>query len=334
MAEEPITETLTLKLHEWFRQIPPLTPPDQKLATGAGIALNPMRGPQTLSPSPWYGVTDVALFVSGRISEAFNNGPDYKAEVSNVIKCIPSAEPGRICWKVRNSYRITKVEWALYREGEGPESDNPIWQEIWDTPDKLRKKLLQNPLQAGEKTIHGQQVPVMWSGSMDWPDATLTELPASADPTKDVLYQLRMTVNGAEPGNDRQGYPLVAWTYFYVSVPKGWLAVQLTYQGMPLAGLPVEFCTLTDDNKQGKRVGAPQVTDAQGIARLPTPVPVDSYGCVIEHQPLAVIRPVAQETESIVLTLPIGEPQIDLYDDRLLDALDDEDEDETDLRAT
>jgi hypothetical protein len=325
MEEESITETLTLKLHELFPQIPLLTRPEPP-TPGTVIALNPMQGPQTLSLSPWYGVTDVALLVSGRVSEAFNNGPDYKQEVSNVIKCVPSADPGKICWKVRNSYRITKVELALYRKDEGSASNTPIWQETWDTPDTLTKKLLQNPLQAGEKTINGQQVPVMWSGSMDWPDDTRAELPVPADPIKDILYQLRMTVNGA----DRQGYPLVAWTYFYVSVPKGWLAVQLTYQGMPLAGLPVEFCTLTDDNKQGKRVGDPQVTDAQGIARLPTPVPVGSYGCVIEYQPLAVVRPVAEETESIVLTLPIGEPQIELYDDVLLDAFD-EDEEEDDI---
>ncbi|HSX77632.1 MAG TPA: hypothetical protein VLQ80_03535, partial [Candidatus Saccharimonadia bacterium] len=299
-------------------------------AAGAGIVLNPMRGPQTLSLSPWYGVTDVVLLVSGRVSETFNNGQNYKEEVSNVIKCVPSAEPGSICWKVRNSYRITKVEWALYRKGEGQEPDKPIWQETWDTPDKLTKKLLQNPLQAGEKTINGQQVPVMWSGSMDWPDEDLANRLVPTDPAKDVLYQLRMTVNGAEPGAERRGYPLVAWTYFYVSVPKGWLAVQLTYQGMPLAGLPVEFCTLTADNKQGKPVGDPQVTDDQGIARLPTLVPMGFYGCVIEHQPLAVVNPVAQETASIELALPIGEPQMDLYDDLLLEALD-EDEDEADL---
>jgi hypothetical protein len=58
---------------------------------------------------------------------------------------------------------------------------------------------------------------------------------------------------------------------------------------------------------------------------------MDSYGCVIQHQPLAVVSPVVQETGSIVLTLPIGEPQVELYDDLLLDALDDEDEDEADI---
>jgi hypothetical protein len=322
MEEESITETLTLKLHGLFPQIPTLTPPATP-APGAVIALNPMQGPQTLSLSLWYGVTDVSLFASGRVSETFNNGQGYKEEVSNVIKCLPGAGSGRMCWKVRNSYRITKVHLALYQQGQ----DAYIWEEIWDKPPTLMAKLLQNPLQAGEKTINGQQVPVMWSGSMDWPDEALAARLVPADPTKDVLYQLRMTVSGAEPG----GYPLVAWTYFYASVPKGWLAVQLTYQGMPLAGLPVEFCTLTNDNQQGSPVGDPQITDAQGIARLPTPVPMDSYGCVIQHQPLAVVSPVVQETGSIVLTLPIGEPQVELYDDLLLDALDDEDEDEADI---
>jgi hypothetical protein len=137
-----------------------------------------------------------------------------------------------------------------------------------------------------------------------------------------------MTVDDNDPGPEKLGYPLVAWTYLQV-VAKGWLGVQVLYQGMPCADLPVRFYTLTVDNQPDSPMGEAQVTDASGSVYLLEAVETGEYGCHIEGQPLALISSVDDPSEPPVLTLPIGESPVEVYG-VLGDDLDapEEDEDE------
>jgi hypothetical protein len=108
---------------------------------------------------------------------------------------------------------------------------------------------------------------------------------------------------------------------------KGWLWVQVLYQGIPLVGMSVRFYTLTADNQPAAQVGEEQVTDADGNASLAEEVELGDYGCAIEGQPLALVSPVSNADRPFELTLPIGESPMEVYGP-VGDALDEMDEEE------
>jgi hypothetical protein len=108
---------------------------------------------------------------------------------------------------------------------------------------------------------------------------------------------------------------------------KGWLAVQVLYQGLPVAGMPVRFYTLTADKQPASQVGEEQVTDADGSAYLEEEVAIGDYGCEIDVQPLAIVSPVGNTDRPFVLTLPIGETSVEVYGP-IGDMLDEMDEEE------
>lgn len=93
---------------------------------------------------------------------------------------------------------------------------------------------------------------------------------------------------------------------------KGWLAVQLLFRGIKMAGLPVQFYRLKENNQKGEAIGTVQVTDSEGIAKLQQPIEWGIYGCEIENQPFAIVTPV-EENNPYILVLPIGQPEIEIY---------------------
>jgi hypothetical protein len=291
----------------------------------------------TLSASPFHGVLRLALVGSdGKISQSFHNGkgkasPDampggYGDEVTDILTCDPRLDNLRICWTVRNPERFHTVTLALF----GRDRPDPIWSLTWDA-DQVAAHIRQDAPPPGPNGSAPGRRPIPWTGSLAWAAAvqiTDPDFPDGQLTAEHGPYQLRMTVDDNDPGPEKLGYPLVAWTYLQV-VAKGWLGVQVLYQGMPCADLPVRFYTLTVDNQPDSPMGEAQVTDASGSVYLLEAVETGEYGCHIEGQPLALISSVDDPSEPPVLTLPIGESPVEVYG-VLGDDLDapEEDEDE------
>jgi hypothetical protein len=289
----------------------------------------------TLSASPFHGVLQLVLVGSdGKISQSFHNGkgqasPDgtpggYGDEVADILTCDPRLDNLRICWTVRNPERFRTVTLALF----GRERPDPIWSLTWDA-DQIAAHIRQDAPPPGPNGSAPERRPIPWTGSLAWAAAVQITDPAFPDGQLTVEhgpYQLRMTIDDNKPGDDKLGYPLVAWTYLEV-VAKGWLGVQVLYQGMPCAGIPVRFYTLTADNQPDSPVGEEQVTDASGNAYLLEAVETGEYGCRIEGQPLAFVSSIDDLDRPFVLTLPIGESPVEVYG-VLGDELDAPEEDE------
>nr|HMN63262.1 hypothetical protein [Anaerolinea sp.] len=304
-------------------------------------------GGATISASPFHGVTRLAILVDGFVSQDFNNG---KGDVDTSGQVLPQGKRGRyfdevdailavdfavdlprICWKVRHPDGFRTVQFDLFTQGRSA----PIWSLRWDEA-QVAANIGQGALTAGFKEKDGEFAPLVWTGSMDWEQTiriTDPAFPGGLLTAEQSPYQLRMTVNDNDPGPARMGYPLIAWTYFAViesaadeaTQPTGWLAVQVRYEGMVLADLPVQFYTLTADNRQGQPIGEPQLTNDEGIALLVEPVAWGRYGCLIEQQPLAIICPVTDAATPFGLTLPIGEAQLERFAP-IGDLLDEEEE--------
>jgi hypothetical protein len=311
--------------------------------------LQPPENKQIISASPFHGVTRLAVVAGDNISQTFNNGKGdvdpqgqvlpggkkgrYYDEVTDNFRLDPDGDKPKICWKVRNTDGFTKARFELFSRDRA----EPIWSLTWDKA-QIMANIRSGALAAGAKEKDGQTIPIRWTGSLDWAETVKITDPAFPDGrlTPDHSpYQLRLTINDGQPGPTKMGYPLIAWTYIYVldtqkpegstDIGTGWLLVQLTYQGLKLAGLPVQFYTLAANNQKGEPVGQAQVTDEQGLARLAQPVAVGEYGCQIQNQPLAIISTLEEPTEPFVLELPIGTPQVELYD-ALADELDEAEE--------
>lgn len=224
----------------------------------------PTQGP-TVDPSPFHGVTRLSVVVGERVSQTFNNGKGdvdasgkvlaggkqgrYFDEVQDIFTIDPNLGQLRICWKVRNTDRFRKAQFELFSR----DRERPIWSLTWDKT-QIAANLSQGALTTGTKLKDGQAVPIRWTGSMDWAQTVTIADPAfpggrlTADHSP---YQLRLTINDGDPGADRLGYPLIAWTYLYVqgetggdipTPPEAGLASALaaTLRQAALSGVP--FC--------------------------------------------------------------------------------------------
>ncbi|HSX77500.1 MAG TPA: hypothetical protein VLQ80_02845 [Candidatus Saccharimonadia bacterium] len=290
----------------------------------------------TLSASPFHGVLRLALRRGdGHVSQSFHNGKGqagqdgmpggYGDEVTDILTCDPRLDNLRLCWTVRNPERFRTVTLALF----GRDRSDPVWSLTWDA-DQTAAHIRQDAPPPGPNGSALGRRPMPWTGSLAWAAAVQITDPAFPDgqlTAEHGPYQLRMTIDDNDPGPDKLGYPLVAWTYLQV-VAKGWLGVQVLYQGMPLAGIPVRFYTLTAENQPDSQIGEEQITDASGSAYLSEAVETGEYGCHIEGQPLATVTSVDDPNRPLLLTLPIGESPVDVYgllgDD--LDAPEDDEE--------
>ena len=183
-----------------------------------------IKTPSSISKSPFYGVTRLSLVVGNKVSETFNNGRGYgqtegrysQKETTYIITFTPGVDAPKICWKVRNTYGIKKVVFELFAKG----NPAPIWSQTWADAKSL-PNLLKNSLIAGTKEEDGKQVPIKFSGSMDWNKNVViknnTDFPKQRLTAEKSPYQLRITVNDGNPGTDKMGYPLIAWTYIQVT---------------------------------------------------------------------------------------------------------------------
>jgi hypothetical protein len=275
----------------------------------------------TLNASPFHGVLGLALMRGdGHVSQSFHNGKGpatqdgtlggYGDEVADILTCDPRLDNLRICWTVRNPERFHTLKLELF----GRERPDPVWSLTWDA-DQIAAHIRQDALPPGPNGSAPGRRPMPWTGSLAWAAAVQIADPAFPDgqlTTAHGPYQLRMTINNNDPGKDKLGYPLVAWTYLHV-VAKGWLGVQVLYQEIPLADIPVQFYTLTAENQPDSQIGEAQVTDASGRAYLPEAVETGDYGCAIEGQPLALISSVDDPSRPLLLTLPIGESPLNVY---------------------
>jgi hypothetical protein len=185
-----------------------------------------------VSASPLHGVTRLSLVVGGRVSETYNNGKgdsnkrgQYFTPVTEVLAFNPTIDKPKICWKVRNTDGFIGVKFELFRQG----NNTAIWSLSWDKV-QIQTKLLQGGLDAGSKVKDGQTIPIHWSGSLDWSEVVLDKgmFPDGRLTIEQSPYQLRMTVNQNEPGTDKMGYPLIAWTYFSVGASGGTAVSPLT----------------------------------------------------------------------------------------------------------
>ena len=294
----------------------------------------------TLSASPFHGVLRLALMRGdGQVSQSFHNGKGpvaqdstlggYGDEVADILTSDPRLDNLRICWTVRNPERFSTVTLELFGRDRLDPRDR-LWSLTWDA-DQIAAHIRQDAPPPGPNGSAPGRRPIPWTGSLACATAVeITDDQAFPDgqlTAEHGPYQLRMTIDNNDPSLDpnQPGYPLVAWTYLNV-VTKGWLGVQVMYQGMPLVGIPVQFYTLTKENQQDSQIGE-QVTDASGSAYLPEAVETGDYGCAIDGQPLALISSVDDPSEPPVLTLPIGQSPVDVYG-LLGDDLDAPEEDE------
>lgn len=93
-----------------------------------------------------------------------------------------------------------------------------------------------------------------------------------------------------------------------------WLAVQLVFRGVPIGNTAVSFFTLTGTYEKGEPIGTTILTNDQGIAQLPEMIAPGVYACEIDQQPMTTVNTVLKANEPIVLTLPIGEFDLQIFD--------------------
>ena len=98
-----------------------------------------------------------------------------------------------------------------------------------------------------------------------------------------------------------------------VLIPRSmeFLAVRLLLDGYPLIGRNVAFYECTDDEEKGDALGAPVLSDKDGIARLPRVVPVGHYLCEVERHDATVVTTVSRLDDAAPVLLPIGSEAID-----------------------
>jgi hypothetical protein len=95
----------------------------------------------------------------------------------------------------------------------------------------------------------------------------------------------------------------------------GWLAVRVFFLQRPMRGTFVTFCAM-DGSTPGDPIGAPVRTDADGVARMPGPVPQGYYACQVEDHPPRKVSTVFDQSDPEILVLPIGRPYLSVEGDR------------------
>jgi hypothetical protein len=191
----------------------------------------PAQGTTTVSASPFHGVTRLAVVAGDNISQTFNNGKGdvdpqgqvlpggkkgrYYDEVTDNFRLDPDGDRPKICWKVRNTDGFTKARFELFSRDRA----EPIWSLTWDKS-QIAANIRSGALAAGAKEKAGQKIPIRWTGSLDWAETvgiTDPAYPAGRLTPGHAPYQLRLTINDGDPGPNKMGYPLIAWTYIYIT---------------------------------------------------------------------------------------------------------------------
>lgn len=136
--------------------------------------------------------------------------------------------------------------------------------------------------------------------------------PKEAPPDKRSIPARRLAAGAPEPDLSAT-----------VDLPiTGYLSVEVTFLGEPVAGLKVEFRrpngVVVDPFTAVKLTSlgvASNVTDSFGRCAIPYPVAVDNYTCHIENQDPAPITTVEAIDRPFVIVLPVGRPYGDFYND-------------------
>lgn len=96
----------------------------------------------------------------------------------------------------------------------------------------------------------------------------------------------------------------------------GWLAVRVFFHARPMRGLLVDFTPFDPKGQSSALRTQSAVTDDDGFAALPDPVPVGYYLCEVDGQLPKRISTVVDTSEPEILVLPIGRPYQDIDGDR------------------
>lgn len=248
----------------------------------------PAQGTTTVSASPFHGITRLAVVADDKISQTFNNGKGdvneqgqvlqggkkgrYYDEVEDMFTIDPQVDKPKICWKVRNTDGFTKARFELFSRDQAA----PIWSLSWDKA-QIAANIRTGSMTAGAKVKDGQSIPIRWSGSLGWAETIKVSDPAYPDgrlTAEHSPYQLRLTINDGDPGPNKMGYPLIAWTYIYVSqeaeglrppssiTGQSWIEIELKDdEGNPVAEEPYVIQWPNGASIEGK-------LDLNGYARI------------------------------------------------------------------
>ncbi len=99
-----------------------------------------------------------------------------------------------------------------------------------------------------------------------------------------------------------------------VARDSGYLAVEVSFHGDPVAGLEVQFFFAADEGERGDAIGDAVTTNRDGIVRAARVVPAGLYVCAVENQDDAVVPTVAELDDAYPLVLPVGRSYADLHD--------------------
>ena len=99
-----------------------------------------------------------------------------------------------------------------------------------------------------------------------------------------------------------------------VARDSGYLVVEVSFHGAPVAGLEVQFFLATHDGERGGAIGKTVSTDQDGIARATRVVPSGLYVCAIENQDDLVVTTVAELGDAYPVVLPVGRSYADMHD--------------------
>jgi hypothetical protein len=241
----------------------------------------------------------------------------------------PQLDKPKICWKVRNTDGFTKAKFELFSQDRA----EPIWSLTWDKA-QIAANIRKGSLIAGAKEKDGQAIPIRWTGSLDWAEAIKITDPAFPDgrlTAEHSPYQLRLTINDGEPGSNKMGYPLIAWTYIYISqeaegfrppssiTGQSWIEIELKDdKGNPVAEEPYLIQWPNGETIEGK-------LDLNGYARVDG-IAQGTYKVIFprrdaawwEPTPDVAPPPLKPPEESIKATLPIARTawlEIELVDE-------------------
>jgi hypothetical protein len=99
-----------------------------------------------------------------------------------------------------------------------------------------------------------------------------------------------------------------------VARDSGYLAVEVSFHGEPVADLEVQFYLADDEGERGDAIGDPVTTDDDGIARAARVVPAGLYVCAVEDQDDLMVPTVTDFDDAYPVVLPVGRPYVDLHD--------------------